>query len=231
MSMCGFIYQVLLIYNQFMSGKTIVSIKMGNNQEQKPPAVTIRYPVLFSMELAGKFHPGFTEINKKYQELLQNISYNNILQQFYSESFHNCTDVKLKHNGLDMIELFDKISVKYKNLNGSLTMRFNFYGIIKNKTLPGDFLIKLNKARQFYSYFGEPFETISIMQMIGAHENNFQDYTKYLTFFTSVQEAWRNMDLILETIRVNLLFAAKSYIQTENPYFQTEIIIIFQYIT
>ena len=72
LSVCGLIYQVKIIYDQFMSGKTTVSIEIGRQFEQKLPAITICLPRLFSMERAGKISARFNKINQKYQQLLEN---------------------------------------------------------------------------------------------------------------------------------------------------------------
>src|SRR6201996_6105088 len=68
--LCGLIYQVQIIYDQYMSGKTIISLEVGRVQIESPPAITFCTP-LISMERAGLFRPGFREINEKYQELLK----------------------------------------------------------------------------------------------------------------------------------------------------------------
>ena len=82
---CGLFYHVEIIYRHYMSGKTVVSLEIGNTQDQTPPAITKCYPYLFSMELAAQFHPGFTEMNRRYQELLKNKSVN--VRQFYLDAF------------------------------------------------------------------------------------------------------------------------------------------------
>ena len=60
-SLCGFIYQVQIniIYNQYMSGKTIVSIEFGELPDKSLPSITICFSSLLSMERAVKFYPGF----------------------------------------------------------------------------------------------------------------------------------------------------------------------------
>src|ERR1700761_1422818 len=75
--LCGLIYQVQIIYDQYMSGKTIISLEVGRSRVQieTPPAITLCMP-LISMERAGLFKPGFREINEKYQELFKNQSNN-----------------------------------------------------------------------------------------------------------------------------------------------------------
>ena len=51
----GLFYQTLIIFNQFMSGKTVVLLEIGNNQEQKLPTFTMCFLNLYSMEGAKKY--------------------------------------------------------------------------------------------------------------------------------------------------------------------------------
>src|ERR1700761_602126 len=67
---CGLIYQFQIIYDQYMSGKTIISLEVGRVPAETPPAITLCMP-LISMERAGLYKPEFREINEKYQELLK----------------------------------------------------------------------------------------------------------------------------------------------------------------
>ena len=87
------------------------------------------------MERAGKFQPGFAHVNQRYQELVRNNSPDTILRKFYVASFDKYTNSHFQ-NGFDLKELFDKMSIKYKNLDGLQTILFTFYGITLNATLP-----------------------------------------------------------------------------------------------
>ena len=71
-SLCGLIYQVQIIFNQYMSGKTIICLEIGSRiSDESPPAITFCYHGLFSMERAAKFDPGFKKVNEKYQKLMR----------------------------------------------------------------------------------------------------------------------------------------------------------------
>src|ERR1700754_1790769 len=109
--LCGLIYQVQIIYDQYMSGKTIISLEVGRVPAETPPAITLCMP-LISMERAGLFKPGFREINEKYQELLKNQSNANQIQALYNQFSQNYTGQILKKDGLDLNELFDNMSVR-----------------------------------------------------------------------------------------------------------------------
>ena len=91
LSICGLFYQVQIIYQQFMSGKTVIGLEIGRVPDETPPAVTICFPGLFSMERAAKFNPGFRKINEKYQDLLRNASYGEY-KELYTKSFRKYID-------------------------------------------------------------------------------------------------------------------------------------------
>src|SRR5690349_14796153 len=58
-SLCGFIYQVSIIYRQYMSGRTIISLEIGRITEKSLPAITICFDALYSMERIAKYYPEF----------------------------------------------------------------------------------------------------------------------------------------------------------------------------
>ena len=68
----GLIYQVQIIYRQFMSGKTIVSIEIGRRHNQTLPAITVCLPEMFSMEWMAHHYQTFIKINETYASLLVN---------------------------------------------------------------------------------------------------------------------------------------------------------------
>ena len=181
-SICGLLYQVQIIYNQFMSGKTTISLEIGRLPDETTPAVTICFPRLFSMERAGKFKTGYREINELYQELLRNNSVEEYIK-LYSKNFRKYTDENLNKNDLDMYEMFDKMSVKYKDLDGN----YMFEMIITEKN-------ESNTKPSLKYYEDEPLETIVIRQMEKNIES--QDETKCFTHYSHTQVKFRLPDLI-----------------------------------
>ena len=62
----GLFYQAGIIFQQFMSGKTVVRLEIGNNQEQRLPAITVCYPRLFSMERTANISENFLKTTQNY---------------------------------------------------------------------------------------------------------------------------------------------------------------------
>src|SRR5689334_11747417 len=120
---CGLIYQVQIIYRQFMSGKTIVSIEIGRLYNQTLPAITLCLPDLYSMERAAQYDPGmFGMINETYTALVENN--NRSSWNLYHDTFINYTDEKMNTSGLNIRELFDKLSLKFKALDNNTILKF-----------------------------------------------------------------------------------------------------------
>ena len=100
LSLCGLIYQVQVIYDKYISGKTSISLQISKLSEKSIPGITICFKKIFSMERAGTFHHGFKNISKNYLELLKN---KHLIEAFqlYENSFVNYTDENLKNNGMN----------------------------------------------------------------------------------------------------------------------------------
>ena len=208
--LCGFLYQAHLIYLQYMSGKTIISLEISQIPDDSPPAITI-CTELYSMERAGKFHHGFTAINELYQELLRNEStatnydirksYHLARLFLYNEVFYNYNNGNFKNNGLDMNELFDKMTIKYKALDGSQTVSFGFIKREDNNTVPGEWEIESNNIYH-YNYTGDPLESIVILNNPEKYDLRIQ--VKCMTFFSHAQQQWRNIQVQIEMFKIKI---------------------------
>ena len=88
LTICCLFHQVQIIYEQFMSGKTIISLEIGRVPDETPPAVTICVPGLFSIERAGKFQLAFMKINGLFQDLLRKDSFEEY-HKLYDHTFRN----------------------------------------------------------------------------------------------------------------------------------------------
>ena len=132
LSLSGLIYQVQIIYEQYMSGKTIISLQIGQIPNESPPAVTICYVELYSIERAAYYYPGLTALNRIYKKIPMDNFPDKV--KFYETSFLNHINAYLKKYGLGINDLFDKLSIKYKDLNGNRTIKLNFSGILQNQS-------------------------------------------------------------------------------------------------
>ena len=112
-SVYGLIYQVKIIYDQYMSGKTIISLEIGGHPGETLPAITLCYVELYSMERAGKFNyqEGFNGKNLIYQDILRKDFKK--AKQLYEVSFRNLTYQKFKNNSLNINDVIEKMTIKF----------------------------------------------------------------------------------------------------------------------
>ena len=183
-SVCGLIYQTQIIFKQLMSGKTVISVEIGRQYNQTLPAITICHPQLFSMERMAHFYPdNFTMINELYQvELVENGSKD--AHNLYMAYIENFTQ-QLFTESQDIDVLFDKISLKIKSLDGTQWNKLDVIGEISN--VPGDMRARISFDSHYYAYTGDPLESIAVLY----EENPITRLSKCFTFFSSIQEQWR----------------------------------------
>ena len=173
------LYQVHIIYCNYMLGKTIIRLEIRTTNENHP-AITI-CTWLYLMERAGKYHHDFFKINNRYQVLIKNDS--DEADKLYHHTFDNYTNENLKNNGLDMNELFDNISIKYQTLDGSPIVEIGIWTGMDKYKLPGQTLELGIKNNLYYGYIDEPLETI-IFRQLGYHGSTYADAVKCFTYFS-----------------------------------------------
>ena len=78
-------------------------------------------------------------------------------------------------------------------------------------------IVELSKTFQRYLYYGESLETIAMRKLLNPIGKPVYEFVKCLTFFN--QDEWKNFQIILNTIRINLLFAAQSFPYRNNYQF------------
>ena len=198
-SLLGLLYQIQIIYNQFMSGKTIINLKIGRFLSEAPPAVTICIPGLFSMERAAKFNPIFASKNKIYIELLKNHNFSKA-REFFIESFWNYSSENLNNNGLDVNEIIDNISLKYMGNDEGQVILFDFLKSGEINVGKGQLILAIYKSKRYELFIIIPLETIVIRQVDKNYKS--REETKCLTFLSHAQNEWRNFQTHLEGIRI-----------------------------
>ena len=70
----GLLLQTSLLLEDYMSGRTIVSIRFKRLHIEPIPAFTVCYPCFMSMERAVEHYPEYEELFKEPQELIANKS-------------------------------------------------------------------------------------------------------------------------------------------------------------
>ena len=111
---CGFLYQFVDLYSGYMSGKTVVNIKVETIINQTLPGITVCYPSYFILEtlkvndnIAQQFKKNYQDANVKI-ELFGNQSRNysklKALTNELSKIKHN---IKVLFENLSMVDFFE----------------------------------------------------------------------------------------------------------------------------
>src|SRR6185437_5412457 len=66
----GFLYQTSLLFSQYISGKTIVSIRFGRLRDDSLPAFTICYPSYMSIDRVANMSDQFRHEFTKYEDII-----------------------------------------------------------------------------------------------------------------------------------------------------------------
>ena len=67
----GLIYQAKFLYNDYLSGKTVVRISVIQHQSESLPAITICFGELFSMRKMAKYNADLKELYENYSSIYE----------------------------------------------------------------------------------------------------------------------------------------------------------------
>ena len=128
----GFVYQVYLIFNKYMLGKTVVNLEVKLLNNQPLPAITICIPYVLSISNLPKlknFNPKF------YQDYIDLVKESKINKTFTGEMkpFLFTKYLDMVNNNFDKIENMDKLfelgishnSINFEGLKGKTESRIN----------------------------------------------------------------------------------------------------------
>ena len=190
------IYQTIELLNEYLLGKTIVSLQVKILEEESLPAITICIESWLSMDQISKL----TNYSTKYKNYLRIYEdFINITTTMPTDSEENIT--RLKSDIRTLYKEAQNELLKYSSLNKIMT----------------EFGIKLRDAqgyvsgiRMINSSFAEidKFETeiVPIESTMYIPTRLF----KCITYFTQLQPIWRHVRLKLPRIFVTMLFPYKS---------------------
>ena len=110
----GFVYQVYLVFNHYIIGKTMVNIEVKRLIVQPLPAITLCIPALFSMSKLSKLNNNDKMLYENYTRLVN--------QGIANRTYTNEAREKLKY-------LYKKFST------GKIDKIFNFAHLLNNMSV------------------------------------------------------------------------------------------------
>ena len=214
----GLIYQVHILIAQYMSGNTIVNIKVGRIYNDTLPGFTICFPRFLSMERVVKIDDKYRGIVNEYLKLMDNYNTTNLARatHLYYEVYNDF--INTHSNRMNIDEMMNKISLQYKDIEDNELILIKLFGKVDNYTNQDHF--EIERIRQTMSHMHvDPLESLVIEPEINGTVDGI-DIKKCFTFFTTKQKYWKNFKLIFEavTFKLNRTILRRS-IPFESLYF------------
>ena len=230
----GLFYQTIQLLNQFLSGKTVVNIEIGRRVDAPLPAITICYPLPYSVLRISKLSPNLKLLSESYEKLNHDLVYTNWstgnsnaiklmsdMNSIYLGNMRNeLRDLISKNNGSFY---FDQISLPFKYINTIYSKEINklveiqIFGSFDRSSLNNELYLESKFIIKLY-YNGTPIE--SIVPIFN------DDVRKCFTFFSSLQKQWRNFQMNLENMKLSFninnqlfpfFFRNKIFIAVHSP--------------
>ena len=187
----SFLIQSITLFDEYMKGKSVVNIEIGQSFNETLPAITICPGVLDLDKLSG-FHPKYLELYKQYQANFSNhtnlIEANIFFQKLNSYVLADLIDID---SGLDTYELMKNYS--FQNLDQTNQSKISVYISLSTSYIDAKSRINVTSL---------PIESIILNSML----------TKCFTFFSHLQDEWRLTKMESGTIMIEF--------KNDNPIYQ-----------
>ena len=204
----GLIYQLYLLIFQYMSGKTVVNLKLKRIEQVHLPAITICFPRGISLEKAARFREDLSQVFKNYTDAIRVIS-DKLRPLNNSERFEleaNITQMYYKiindrnFKSLPVYELFNQYSVSFIDEQKTALIKLYVNGIIENSTEHVQF--DFNKI--------DPIESLNV-EVSGI-------LRKCFTFFSALSSKWCHFRINLD--QINLGFQQENSWVPANKFYE-----------
>ena len=209
----GFIYQVYLIFNQYMLSKTVVNLEVKRLKNQPLPAITVCIPVslisISNLPKLDNFNQEFYQdyINLVNQSVIRNPDSEHIIininKTFTEKVKPRLNEVynKIIRNNYYKIKNFDKLfdlGISHKSI--SLSLEGNTENLINES------FIEFNN-NEYYKYKIKETPIYSFSKTAG-----YSDYgIKCFTYFSALQEYWSEFQFESEEILIKIFNDFKEY--------------------
>ena len=181
----GFIYHLFFLFQEYLSGKTVVNLKIGNDYEEELPAITV-CPGSMSLDKLANINDHLATIYNNYTDQLNSIKSslksNQSSEQLYKSknTYYSALDYlfDMMNNGtIDIADLFNYYSISSKDKLGQPRIEFGTYG--QNKLSNQSNLFNLTNDEK-PKIDMEPIASIEIERTM----------FKCFTFFSNLDRSW-----------------------------------------
>ena len=207
---CGFLYQFFDLYFEYMSGKTVVNIKVETILNQTLPAITICLPSFYIPDNINVNE----SINKELQNNFMNLTKAHHMLYFGKELDGDINDVYRKINdklnvllsNISMLDFFEKVTSQVllkatrDRLPFSIAARIE--GIYSEK-IDDDMIFKKEKRKENLIF------TNTIESIMSIDLSTIINLRKCFTYFSHLQKQWRDFKINLKSITFRFLDLSK----------------------
>ncbi|CAG2168481.1 unnamed protein product [Oppiella nova] len=203
-------YHAILLFSQYFSGKTVVSIRLDRIRPDTMPAITLCLPYGLRMDGMARRFPPLKAKYSEYKRLMDSINdydyKNETLKDYLIDIFKNFTRFYDKQN-MSLDYMFDSdVSIPYDLWKDS-----------EKLVTPGDkvddFLIKLELIGVRNNMVMQHVDMHPVVSVVAERPSHIR---KCFTFFSELNPAWRNIKFNLN--EVTLIFRHNKYWFPPNMY-------------
>ena len=186
--LCGLVYQTVILYSEYMSGNTVVNIKVDRILNETIPAITVCFDAFASLEMVSQLSPHLANLSIDYMNERDRFLNNRSIGRAKAVHYRNVLEIELN-------KLFDNMTVwKFYD---EITIQFNKHFEVQ---LHGHSMIKENYPDLFHG-----FDSIILKGAPIESFGEIHDRYKCFTFFSALQKQWRDFKINIKSIFFQIL--------------------------
>jgi len=196
-SVFGLTYQTSQLCLKYMSGQTVVSIKVDKIGFTEMPAITICYPSFTSLEKLANI---YSELKKDYEIYSEIIKYS----------------VKFDAENKTVTKIFNDMKEKFLNFSLKALKSMPLHEAFENISLPFTQLIKAIAVVKIYNDLEGEYELSRIMDKSPIESitfKHYKDYRKCFTYFSQFNNQFKNLQIEVDHFRIPFNYKAELFPQ------------------
>ena len=191
---CWFLYMLQMYYLlvEYMSGSTVINIEISHNDYDTPPAITV-CPAGLALDKVALINEELGSFYDKYlnkSDLPGKQTYDKMEEIFKKQ---------IEHGNIKLIDVMNKFTYPYKDEANDTNIEVWIKGTMDNNNYLAD--LAMNKHGEF-TFKGRPIESLIFDKELYLH--------KCFTFFSHLDDEWRNLRLYINEIKIWVHFTRYS---------------------
>ena len=193
----GLTFHIFQLFNEYMRGKTVVSINVNRIFNDSLPAITICYPFSISFEKLSKFDLKYSTEYENYLDILKFERDNSTLRRIYNNVTKTAINA-INSGTLKLSDIMQNAIIKYSDFNDNLSVT-----VILDDPMHDEYLDE--RQKESIKLIGKPIESTNLM----IKDNGDLNSGRCFTYFTRLQKQWRNFKYPFSLIFIRLNYNMK----------------------